>query len=317
MAVLTAAGDAVQEPAGPLLLYAGDGSIRFWDMRRAVRAFRPDLVHVQHPGRRLTYPLVTFLTRRILGVPVVETWHEHVIRWHWTDWLRVPALSGLIHVRADLPENLHPRIRRLLRGTPVRFIAGDRTIPTAVLSEDERQSAKRQISGGAPLVVFFGFIHPNKGAHLLFDIADPARHHLLLVGELDASDGYQREIAALASGSAWLGRATIAGFVDAAQAGRLLAIADAIVFPFPDGIGPWNSSVNAAIASGSMVIATTGDPGRIGHDAGRNLCLAAPGDVTAMRAALERHLGSRRPPDVADHWDRIAEIHERFYEHLN
>ena len=195
--------------------------------------------------------------------------------------------------------------------------AWDRTIPTAVLSEDERQSAKRQISGGAPLVVFFGFVHPNKGAHLLFDIADPARHHLLLVGELDASDGYQREIAEFASGPAWQGRATLAGFVDAAAAARLLAIADAIVFPFPGGIGPWNSSVNAAIASGSLVVATIDNPERFGYDAGRNLFLTAPGDVAAMRAALERHLGSRRRPDVADQWGRIAELHERFYEQLD
>lgn len=316
VAVLTATRDAVQEPAGPLLMHAADGSIRFSDLRRAVRGFRPDLVHVQHPSRRLTYPLVTFMTRWILGVPVVETWHEHVIRWHWTDWLRVPALRGLVHVRPDLIEHLHPRIRCLLRGTPVRFIAGERTIPTAVLSDDARQAAKRQISGGAPLVAFFGFFHPNKGVHLLFDVADPARHHLLLIGDLEAGDAYQQEVAALANSPAWRGRATIAGFVDAVEAGRLLAVADAAVFPFPGGIGPWNSSVNSAIASGSLVIATTRDAGRIGYDAVRNLYLAAPGDVAAMRAALERHLGSRRPPDVTDNWEQIAELHERFYEQL-
>jgi glycosyltransferase involved in cell wall biosynthesis len=316
MAVLTAAPGAVQDAASPLLLRAAGGTIRAADIWRAVRGFRPDLVHLQYPTRRLTHPLAGFLARRILGVPVVETWHEHVIQWHWSDWLRTPALDGLMHVRPDLLENLHPRIRRLLREKPTRFIAGERTIPAAALSEAARQAAKQQIAGGAPLVAFFGFIHPNKGVHLLFEIADPSRHHLLLIGELDSHDEYQRHIAELVDGPRWRGRAKAAGFVDAEEAGRLLAIADAVVFPFPGGIGHWNSSVNTALASGSLVIATTGDSGQVGYHAGRNLYLAAPGDVAAMRAAVDSHLGARRPPDASDNWDRIAEAHERFYEQL-
>jgi len=316
LAVLVAARDAAAEEGGPVLLKARGDVVLFSDVRRAARQFGPDLIHLQLPTRRAVHPLAAFFARRLLGLPVVETWHEHVAALHWTDWLRVPALSGLVHVRQDLPERLHPRIQSLLRRTPTQFIKGERTVPALVLSDAERSAARRRIAGEAALVAFFGFVYPNKGVELMFDIADPGRHHLLIIGDLDPADAYQRRVAALAASPRWRGRATVTGFVDAQEAGRLLAAADAVVFPFLGGAGPWSSSMNAALAAGTLVVATTVDKAQLGRDEARNLCLATPGDVAAMRAALERHIGARRPAATGDAWGRVAEAHERFYRRL-
>ena len=214
----------------------------------------------------------------------------------------MPALSGLLHVRPDLPGRLHPRIWRLLRGTPVRFIQGERTIPAVALPEAERREAKRRIAGESQLVTFFGFIHPNKGAHLMFEIADPARHHLLFIGELDPANDYQRRIAELAQSEPWQGRVTTPGYVEALEAGRLLAISDAVVFPFPGGAGVWSSSMSAALAAGPLVIATSTD--QSGYDASRNLCLVAPGDAG-------RRVRAGRGEENQEHQDADPEHHER------
>jgi glycosyltransferase involved in cell wall biosynthesis len=220
------------------------------------------------------------------------------------------GLDGLLYVREDLPARLPARVRERLRGVPAQYVPNGKTIPAVAVTDAERTALRAEISAGAPLVAFFGLVYPNKGVDRLFEIADPARHHLLLVCELDPADEYQRSILERAQSEPWRGRVTVTGFLPADKVGRLLAAADAVVFPFPDGIGPWSTSVNAALASGSLVVAiSAGQEG--GYDAERNLFL---GNVAEMREGLQRHLGTRRAPDTSDDWDRIAEQHERFYE---
>jgi glycosyltransferase involved in cell wall biosynthesis len=315
MAVLTASPGAEPENPGPQILRAWGGRIGLGDVWRAVARFRPDLVHIQYPTLRWCSPLVPAFVRRVLRTPVVQTWHEHGMAAYWglPMMLLLTGLDGLIHVRADLLAKLPARVQARLRRMPVLFTPNGRTIPAVRLAAAERAALRSQVGGGAPLVAFFGLVYPNKGAHLLFEIADPAQHHLVLICELDPKSRYQRGILERAQSVPWRGRVTVTGFVPAEQAGRLLAAADAVVFPFPEGIGPWNTSVNAALSSGSLVVATASEGASTGYDPERNLYLAPPGDLVALKTGLARHLGERREPDLSDDWERIAEEHERFY----
>lgn len=311
--VLTASRRAEEEHGGPSLMRASGEHLLLPDIWRAARACGPDLVHFQYPTRRWTSWLGPLAVRRAARIRTVQTWHEHSIGRGLMGLLTTQGLDGLVHVRADLPERSTARVRRLLRAIPAAYIPNAPTIPAVALSEAERAAVRMEIGARAPVVAFFGFVHPNKAAHLLFEIADPARHHVLLIGELDPGDAYQRSIRETATGGRWRGHATLAGFVPAEQAARLLAASDAAVFPLADGAGPWNSSVNSALASGTFVIATTADARQAGYQAGRNLLLVPAGDVAGMRAGLDRHLGARCAPDLSDPWDSIAEAHERFY----
>ena len=243
----------------------------------------------------------------------MQTWHEHSIgRWP-VGWLTTQGLDGLIHVRADVPELATPRVKRLLRSIPVSYIPNGPIVPAVALSEVERAALRAEIGAAAPVVAYFGFMYSYKAVHLLFEIADPTQHHLLLIGELDPADAYQRCVLEAAASARWRGRATVLGYVPAQKAARLIAAADAVVFPLSEGTGPWNTSVNSAVASGTLVVATTTDAKKVGYDAKRNLLLASPGDAAAMKAGLEQHIGTRRTPDLTDQWDRVAEAHERFY----
>ena len=315
-AVLTAARDVDEEAAGPRIFHSAGNVVRTFDVWRAARSFGPDLVHIQSPTQRPLSRLLAFCTRRLLGLAVVQTAHEHIERVDWTDRLNFPALRGLVYVRHDLRQRMPEEARSLLSGAHLEFIANGRTIPAIVLTDEERQAARAELGAAAPLVAFFGFANPNKGVHRLFEIADPSRHHLLLLCDLDSNNEYQRRIADLARSDLWRRRVTVAGFAPPERVGRWLAAADAVVFPFPGGIGPWHTSVNAAIASGSLVVATTGDAGQFGYHADRNLYLAPAGDTAALRAGLLQHLGARRAPDASDDWDGISQAHERFYERV-
>jgi hypothetical protein len=66
----------------------------------------------------------------------------------------------------------------------------------------------------------------------------------------------------------------VTGFLAPEQAGRLLAAADAAVFPFLDGGGEWNSSIHGAAAQGTFVLATSMN--KRGYDAAKNIYYAAP-----------------------------------------
>src|SRR5262249_41599844 len=283
------------------------------DVWRAAREYRPDLVHLQYPTRRHATWLAPFIAKRAAGLRVVQTWHEHSIgRWP-VGLLTTQGLDGLVHVRADVPDLATPRVKRLLRSIPISYIPNGPIVPAATLSEAERAAVRAEIGATSPIVAYFGFMYSYKAVHLLFEIADPARHHLLLMGELDTADAYQRGIRESAENERWRARATITGYVPALKAARPIAAADAIVFPLSEGAGPWNTSVNSALASGTFVVATTADARQTGYHADRNLLLAPIGDVAAMREGLARHIGTRRPPDLTDHWDGITEAHERFY----
>lgn len=313
VAVLTASKDAAQVPSGPLIFRASAEVVRIRDVWKTFRDFRPGIVHIQYPTQRATSLGAPFFAKRFLGLPVVQTWHEYSIGPGRNRWMPLLGLDVLVHVRPDLPGRLPAYIRACLKGKTVQYIPNGRTIPVVELSAAERTAAKAQVSNGEPIVAFFGFVHPNKGAHRLFEIADAKRHHLLFIGELDPRNEYQRRILALAEGAAWRGRVTVTGFRQAAEVGRLLALADAIALPFPEGIGAWSSSANAAIGSGTLVVATTLDPAQAGYHAERNLYLARADDIAALRTGLADHLGARREPDRTDDWESIAQAHERLY----
>ena len=109
----------------------------------------------------------------------------------------------------------------------------------------------------------------------------------------------------------WRGRASLLGFLEGPAISRMLASASAVVFPFPKGTGDWNTTLRAAQASGTFVLATTPDPRLVGYHPESNTFLAACGDIETLKAALRQYSGTRIPP--ADHtlWPEIARRHNR------
>jgi glycosyltransferase involved in cell wall biosynthesis len=208
--------------------------------------------------------------------------------------------------------------RWLIRHKEFRFIPNASSIPPVRLSGEERAAVRSEAGAHVgEMIVYFGFASPGKGIELLFRVADPERHRLVLICDLSAEDGYHASIIDLASRGDWAGKVTVTGFLPPEDAGRLLAAADAAVFPLLNGGGEWNSSIHGAAAQGTFVLATSLD--RRGYDAVKNIYYAVPGDVEEMRQALREHLGRRRPPpadSLEAQWDSIAEAHLELYRKL-
>src|SRR5260370_39959271 len=102
----------------------------------------------------------------------------------------------------------------------------------------------RFASPAVRLVAYFRFAYRPKRVELLFEIADPSQHHLVVIGDLNSKDEYHKSILDRANQAPWSGKATVTGFLPAEEVGRILAAADAIVLPFQDGGGIWNTSIH-------------------------------------------------------------------------
>lgn len=286
---------------------------------RAMRSWQPDVVHLHYPsqgfyGRR--GPALLPLAARWAEAHVAQTWHE---AWPLRALPRLllhrAAGGGLLFVRPQYPLLLPRPLRGLLKGLPQLTVGSASPLPAASASVAERDALRaRHLAGARRLVVFFGFILPPKGVERVFEIADPQTDALVIAGPV-GDESYGQRLRELAAAPSWAGRVSFTGFLTPQDAANLLAAADAVVLPFRDGAGEWNTSVNAALAQGTLVITTSLHPG--GDDPARNLYTAGVTDTAGMKGALKRLGGRRRPPVVAtEQWGEIARAHLEFYAHV-
>jgi glycosyltransferase involved in cell wall biosynthesis len=186
------------------------------------------------------------------------------------------------------------------------------------VSDAERSDIRRKLSASAKhFVAYFGFIYPHKAVELLFDIADPRQDHLVLIGQLDQGDPYQRAVRDRTQREPWRGRVTVTGFLPGEQVARLLAAVDAVILPYRDGGGVWNTSMQAAAIQGTFVLTTSRE--RQGFDPSSNVYFSKPGDIADMRSALRRYIGRRNgapPLDGYTSWESIAQAHASLYHEI-
>jgi glycosyltransferase involved in cell wall biosynthesis len=284
----------------------------------AVRAWKPDVVHIQHPSQGYDGPLPLALgtaVRWSLGIPVVSTLHEPV-----NFGPHLPLMAALIRssaaivvVRHNFRQLVNWKAAWAIAGTRLRFIPNATTLPRVARTADGLRAIRaRYHAGDKPIVSYFGFIYPNRGVHQLFDIADPARHQLVIVGgSLREAEGYHEDIVRLAGQDRWKDACVLAGFLAEEDAADVLACSDAVVLPFLLGGGSWNTSLHGARLQGTFVVTTSRESR--GYDALQNVYYAEPSNIAQMREGLDAHIGTRREPADIPTWDRVAADHLDIY----
>jgi glycosyltransferase involved in cell wall biosynthesis len=294
----------------------------FWRIRGTLRRWKPDVVHIQYPtrgyGSRLLPKFLPFIARTA-GTPVVQTWHEYMFSrfgGRFGALILAIAPGDVVVVRPSFRETMAPLYRWITRRKAIRLIPNASAIPRCVLSEKRRSEVRARFrAGGESILAYFGFVSPHKGVEDLFDIAEPDRHHLVLICDLSASNPDHARILELTASPRWRGRATVTGFLPEIDVAEILSAADAAVFPFRTGAGNWNTSVQAALAQGTFVVATSRT--QRGLDERNNVYYAEPRNVPEMRHALHKYLGRRRVTTDADagpSWDAIASAHVDCYQ---
>jgi glycosyltransferase involved in cell wall biosynthesis len=302
--------------------------VREWevsDLRALVTTIRqwtPDVLHLQYPTQGYADRLLPWLLPLVLSVlriPLVQTWHEYLPMASPLRSLALASAPGrLVVVRPNYEATLPSWARWLVKRKRPRFIPNASSIPPVVLSEVERRDIRRRLNASAKnFVAYFGFIYPNKSVELLFDVLDPRQDHLVLIGQANQDHPSQKEVRERTQREPWMGKVTITDFLPAEEVARLLAAVDAVLLPFRDGGGPWNTSLQAAAVQGTFVLTTSRE--RQGYDPSMNIYYSKPGDTTDMRSALRHYVGRRTTSPLTDRyasWASIAQAHMGLYREL-
>lgn len=286
-----------------------------------VRPWRPDIMHIQYPTQGYGHGLLPWFLPTlfsIANVPIVQTWHEYHPERVRRNILNAVLGGGLVVVRPDYKAMMPGWYRWLIRNKSFRFIPNASAIPQVELTEEQRLKLRSRFAPRTKeVVVFFGFVHPAKRVELLFEIADPKRHHLILIGDLNVDDAYHNGILRLASEGRWAGHVTMTGFLSPEEVGQILAASDAVVLPFRDGAGIWNTSIHAALSQGTFVLATSQEG--CGYNSSENIYFARPDDVADMSCALRTYIGTKKAQEIRDpasNWRSIADSHRSLFQQL-
>lgn len=348
---------------------AGDSAVGVterWDLRgitaagRAMRRLDLDVVHVQFApsvfgSSRAVGLLPLFLPSRI---PLIVTLHEYGVwsgpsrgrRLRSALWsaaerrgyadretlLLAPRAAGLLIPAPEHLDVLHTRFRRRTPATfevpvglNVEVVTGDRA--------QRRADVRRGLPAApdAPLVVFFGFLHPEKALDRLIAAAAAVRAQrpglqLLLVGgaeshsvPTDAARQLRRELEQVAAAYDMRDQVHFTGYLPDAEVSRLLQAADVAVFPFNAGVTRKSSSLLAAFAAGVPVVATAPPGDESGPTEADGVLRVPPRDTAALTDALdqvlsdpaltERLTAAGRGLAASQGWDAIAAAHADIY----
>jgi glycosyltransferase involved in cell wall biosynthesis len=252
---------------------------------------------------------------RLLGKKCVQTWHESRIREY--DWLLILGLDNLISVRKVLISSL-PKLKKLLLSRiPFTWIPGASLLPTANLTRIQLDDIRHQfVKDGEVLLVFFGFMAPLKGIEALFDVMVRMNDAILvMVSDLRMEDSYHRSLIDKMIQMNISSRVFMPGFLPDEKLAELMAAADAVVLPFRDGGGDWNTSIDGAISQGVFVLTTSLE--KRGYDTDTNVYFVAPGDVNEMISALQKFAGNHVYGNTSSRkWNEIALQHVKIYRQL-
>jgi len=348
---------------------AGEGAVGVterWDVRgvaaaaQALRRLDLDLVHLQFApsvfgSSRAVGLLPLFLPTRI---PLIVTLHEYGVwsghgrgrrvrsaLWSaaerrgyadretllltaWAAYLLVPSPEHLDVLRGRFPRQA-PATLEVPIGLNIEVATGDQA--------QARADVRRELSAApdAPLVVFFGFLHPEKALDRLIAAVAAVRAQrpgaqLLLIGGAEshsvpssAAHQLRLELEQVAAACGVQDQVHFTGYLPAAGVFRLLQAADAAAFPFNAGVSRKSSSLLAALAAGVPVVATA-PPGEVrGPTEADGVLRVPPRDTAALTEALGRVLGDRALADrlaaggravaAGQSWDAIAALHAEVY----
>ncbi len=282
-----------------------------------------DLVHIQYPAKFYGYiPDLAFLSailkRGLPGVPLVATFHEfritHLLRRLTVGGIALPVQKVIL--TADSERVALERMMPWLRGkTDVIQMAT--TIPTLPLSAEERDSLRISLGvrEGDVVILYFGFLHPNKGIEELLKVfslvyrARPnARLHMLSLFE-PATNPYHAQIRMQAVQLGIADAVVWAGYRSADDVSGYLSAADIGFFPYQDGVTLRRLSFMTAMCHGLPCVTTTGHAGSadLGLSDGENVLLApTPVDAEGMAGRVLSLVDSadrrRAIGDAAKRW---------------
>jgi D-inositol-3-phosphate glycosyltransferase len=281
---------------------------------KALRAFRPDVVHAQGTVmpivERQFYPRISS-SARVCTVHDVQG-HE------WRPWLGsysryYRGFDALVcHSQAS-----RQRLRDLLPGTSVTVIPHGRYTPLAsTLPTADAARADLNLPNDAHVVLLFGFLRRYKGVELFLEAMRLVQRSAPgVIGVIAGRPLYDVTAMRRASEREHLPVRWDLRFIPRSEISRYFAAADVVALPYR---GTSDSGMIELAAAFRKPVVTTSVGGlgeaftRYGVGA-----LVPPDDPSALALAMARRYPSDPAPDDASaSWEQVAIRHESLYRDL-
>jgi len=323
----------------PVVVAAGG---RVGAAAREIGRLRPDAVHVQFAPSAYGFRPTIGLLPALVAAPVVTTLHEY----GWWSWpARAPDPLWRPLERTGLWDRETGRLtgasRAVIATTPghaavaaERMGITPRVVPIGPNVErvPADRAATRRAYGlpeRAPVVVFFGFVHPVKGVRWLLRAvaALRAERHpdlrLVVAGGFDSlalpgqeALDFEAEIRADVAALGLQQAVTLTGWVPAEDVSALLQAADVAALPFTAGLTTKSGSLLAVLDHDLPLVGTRGEGTEPELEAAALLGPIRESEVLARY--LDRALSGGAPSGgrvLADahSWDAAAEAHAEVY----
>lgn len=254
-------------------------------LRKALRAFQPDLIHVTGPGH---VGMLGAILAKELSVPLAASWHTNIHEFASRRMGKIPA--PVRNAAETTTLNLAVRFYRLAKvlfapnpelvgllsartGMPVHLM--QRGIDTEAFSPAHRPAGERPFTVG-----YVGRLSPEKNVRMLADLGP---HRFLIVGE-----GSERE---------WLRQnlpgAELPGLLHGEALARAYASMD--VFVFPSETDTFGNVILEAAASGvPAIVSAHGGPKFLVEPGVTGVVAHSSQDFRAAVAELSRNPELRR-----------------------
>lgn len=309
---------------------------------RELGRLAPDVVHVQLAPSAYGFSPVVGLLPALVRPPVVTTLHEY----GWWSWPgRLPERvwrplerrrlwdreAGRLTTAAAAVLSTTPGHAQVLRH---RLGVAARVVPIGpnvqrVPADRTEVRARYGLPQDAPVVVFFGFVHPVKGVRWLLRAVRALRAdthpdlRLVVAGGFDSlalpgpqAREFEVELRADAADLGLTDAVRFTGWLPPAEVSALLQAADVAALPFTAGLTTKSGSMLAVLDHDLPLVGTYG-PGTEPELAAAAL-LGPVRESDVLAGHLQRALTGRTPAggrELADahSWDRAAKAHAEVY----
>ena len=345
--VLTGGVPSPEDRRGPLPVErrVGGWGWRAWsDLRRALLALNPQVVHIQYQAAAYGLHPAINLWPRWSGrrQATVVTFHDLRVPYCFPKAgpLRFRAVVELARgVARAIVTNAEDRdvLAPLLAQPPALIPIGSNSHP-APPPGYERTAWRRRagLADGETMLAYFGFLNESKGGEDLVRALAALRQQgaqaslWLVGGQVGSSDptnrAYLARVRTLISELGLEPLVRWTGYMEPAEVSATLLAADLCVLPYRDGVSLRRGSLMAALAHGLPVVSTV--PRRPLPEIvdGENMALVPPGDAQALAARLAALIANpdarRRLAEGARQlaglftWDAIAQRTQEVYDAL-
>lgn len=326
----------------PVVVEAG-GRVR--EAARELRRLDPDVVHVQVAPSAYGFSPAVGLLPALVRAPLVTTLHEY----GWWQWpARVPDLvwkpverrgiwdreTGRLTVGAEAVLCTTPGHARVLQERTGRTATVVPIGPNVERVAADRAQVRAQwgLPPDAPVVVFFGFVHPVKGVRWLLRAVQALRERtrpdlrLVVAGGFDSlalpgreATDFEAEVRADVTALGLDEAVTVTGWLPSQDVSGLLQAADVAALPFTAGLTTKSGSMLAVLDHDLPLVGTSGpdtEPGLVAA-----ALLGPVREFEVLAAHLERALagdvpGGGRALADAHSWQAAAKAHAEVYERV-